>query len=123
MSLTITDAQKKQFNEEGYFLLENVFTPGDPDQGVLVPVKAGSLAVFQSLTMHKSGANVSKGTRKAYVIQYSAADLRHADTGELVDSKIALARGGVGVPIPGSLTFVPSRSLPSEGRAYKQNGG
>ena len=48
----------------------------DPDQGVLVPVKAGSMAVFQSLTMHKSGANGSPSTRKAYVIQFSAAGLR-----------------------------------------------
>ena len=66
----------------------------DPDQGVLVPVKAGSMAVFQSLTMHKSGANRSLGTRKAYVIQFSAAGLRMVETGELVESKIALARGG-----------------------------
>ena len=66
----------------------------DPDQGVPVPVRAGSLAVFQSLTMHKSGANVSKGPRKAYIVQYSAAGLRHAETGELIDNKIALARGG-----------------------------
>lgn len=67
----------------------------DPDQGVLVPVKAGSLAVFQSLTMHKSGANTSTGTRKAYIIQYSAAGLRHAETGEPIASEIRLARGGV----------------------------
>src|SRR5579862_4550050 len=31
----------------------------DPDQGIPVPVSAGSMAVFQSLTMHKSGVNVS----------------------------------------------------------------
>jgi ectoine hydroxylase-related dioxygenase (phytanoyl-CoA dioxygenase family) len=66
----------------------------DPDQGVLVPVRAGSMAVFQSLTMHKSGANTSQGPRKAYVIQYSQAGLRHAETGELIPSEIPLARGG-----------------------------
>lgn len=69
----------------------------DPDQGVPVPVKAGSLAVFQSLTMHKSGANVSSGTRKAYIVQFSSAGLRNAETGELIDNKIALARGGKAV--------------------------
>jgi len=69
----------------------------DPDQGVQVPVKAGSLAVFQSLTMHKSGANVSTGTRKAYIVQYSQAGLRDASTGELIANEIPLARGGAAV--------------------------
>lgn len=66
----------------------------DPDQGVRVPVKAGSMAVFQSLTMHKSGPNISPGPRKAYVIQYSHASLRNAKTGEVLTGKIPVARGG-----------------------------
>lgn len=66
----------------------------DPDQGVLVPVKAGSMAVFWSLTPHKSGANVSSGPRKAYVIQYSHAPLKSLRTGELLTDKIAIARNG-----------------------------
>lgn len=69
----------------------------DPDQGVQVPVKTGSMAVFHSLTMHKSGANVSPGPRNAYVIQYSKAGLRNAVTGELIPNEIALARGGQAV--------------------------
>lgn len=67
---------------------------GDPDQGVRVPVAAGSLAVFWSLTMHKSGPNVSDGPRKAYVIQYSQAGLRHAQTGEAIAGLLPIARGG-----------------------------
>ncbi len=66
----------------------------DPDQGVLAPAKAGSMIAFQSLTMHKSGANVSAGPRKAYVIQYCKTGLRHAVTGELIATGIPLARGG-----------------------------
>jgi len=66
----------------------------DPDQGVFVPVSAGSMAAFQSLTMHKSGINRSTGIRKAYVIQYSKAGLRNLRAGELVTDKIAVARGG-----------------------------
>jgi ectoine hydroxylase-related dioxygenase (phytanoyl-CoA dioxygenase family) len=66
----------------------------DPNQGVMVPVKAGSMAVFQSLTFHKSGVNRSKGVRKAYIIQYSHAGLRSAITGELVNNKIPLTRDG-----------------------------
>ena len=66
----------------------------DPDQGVKVPVKAGSMAVFQSLTMHKSGPNVSAGPRKAYVIQYSHAGLKNARTGEVLTGKVPVARAG-----------------------------
>lgn len=66
----------------------------DPDQGVPVPVRGGSMAAFQSLTMHKSGINRSSGIRKAYVIQYSKAGLRNALTGESVGEKIPIARGG-----------------------------
>jgi ectoine hydroxylase-related dioxygenase (phytanoyl-CoA dioxygenase family) len=69
----------------------------DPDQGVVVPVPAGSMAVFQSLTMHKSGVNRSQGMRKAYVIQYCRAGTRNALTGELVPDKIPVARDGVGL--------------------------
>jgi ectoine hydroxylase-related dioxygenase (phytanoyl-CoA dioxygenase family) len=67
----------------------------DPDQGVLVPVKAGSLAVFWSLTMHKSGANLSSGPRKAFVIQYAHAGVKNAVTGEQIPDLIPLARNGV----------------------------
>jgi phytanoyl-CoA hydroxylase len=66
----------------------------DPNQGVQVPVKGGSMAVFYSLTMHKSGVNRSKGPRKAYVIQYSEAGLKNAHTGEVLTGKIPLARAG-----------------------------
>lgn len=67
----------------------------DPDQGVPVPVKAGSMAVFQSLTMHKSGVNLSAGVRKAYILQYSSAGLRNAKTLELIPDRIPVARKGV----------------------------
>ena len=66
----------------------------DLDQGVLVPVGAGSMAVFWSLTMHKSGPNLSRGERKAFVIQYAHAGLRSAVTGELVPGLMPLARDG-----------------------------
>ncbi len=71
----------------------------DPDQGVAVPVKAGSLAVFYSLTMHKSGVNRSSGSRKAYILQYSHANLKNLKTGEILTGNIPLAREGVAVGI------------------------
>src|SRR5262249_9579590 len=66
----------------------------DPDQGILVPVRAGSMAVFTSLTFHKSGVNRSQGMRRAYVIQYSCAGLKNAKTGEVFQNKIPVARNG-----------------------------
>lgn len=66
----------------------------DPNQGVRVPVSTGSLAVFWSLTMHKSGPNVSDGPRKAYVIQYAHAGLRNAVTGEAITGLLPIARNG-----------------------------
>ncbi len=69
-------------------------SPDDPDQGVLVPVKRGSLAVFLSLTPHKSGPNLSNGARYAYVIQYCKAGLRRLPASELIAGLIPVARGG-----------------------------
>lgn len=66
----------------------------DPDQGVPVPVKGGSMAVFWSLTMHKSGANVSKGARKAFVIQYAPQGLRKVNEPEPIPDMLPVARGG-----------------------------
>jgi len=69
----------------------------DPDQGVLAPIRAGSLICFWSLTMHKSGSNRSKGVRKAYVIQYSAYPLHRVADGGLIEVEIPVLRDGVGV--------------------------
>ena len=65
-----------------------------PDQGVHVPVSSGSMVVMYSLLPHKSGPNLSKGSRNAFVIQYCAAGTRHAVTGKLLEDRIPVARGG-----------------------------
>ena len=36
-----------------------------------LPVKAGSVAVFSSLTPHRTGPNLTDGIRKAYILQYA----------------------------------------------------
>jgi len=41
------------------------------DPGVPAIMKAGSIAVFSSLTFHRSGANNTRNMRQAYAIQYS----------------------------------------------------
>ncbi len=83
-------------------LVDHVYSPigkvchslDDPDQGVPVPLHAGSIAAFQSLTMHKSGVNHSSGVRKAYIVQYSHSGLKDAQTGEIFQDKIPVARNG-----------------------------
>ncbi len=72
----------------------------DPDQGVPVPIPAGSMIAMQSLTFHKSGINRSEGMRKAYVVQYSVAGLRDARTGEILPDKRPVARHGL--PVAGN---------------------
>jgi len=36
-----------------------------------VPVRAGSIVVFSSLTPHRTGPNSSDGVRKSYILQYA----------------------------------------------------
>ena len=65
----------------------------DPNQGIPVPVPAGSIVAFWSLTMHKSGVNVSQGCRKAYIVQLAQAGLTSLRTGEPVPNLLPIARG------------------------------
>lgn len=43
----------------------------DPDGAVAVPVRAGSIVVFTSLTPHATGRNTTGDLRKAYILQYA----------------------------------------------------
>ncbi len=43
----------------------------DPEDARPLPLQAGSVAVFSSLTPHRTGANLSDGVRKAYILQYA----------------------------------------------------
>jgi ectoine hydroxylase-related dioxygenase (phytanoyl-CoA dioxygenase family) len=42
-----------------------------PADAVALPVKAGSIAVFSSLTPHRTGPNLTTDVRKAYILQYA----------------------------------------------------
>ncbi|MFP6663568.1 MAG: phytanoyl-CoA dioxygenase family protein [Deltaproteobacteria bacterium] len=42
-----------------------------PEGAIPVPVRAGSVVVFSSLTPHRTGPNTSEGTRKSYILQYA----------------------------------------------------
>jgi phytanoyl-CoA hydroxylase len=71
----------------------------DPADAVAVPVSAGSIAVFSSLTPHSTGPNRTDAVRKAYIVQY--------------------APDGAEVVPPGSRG--PARRIPAahEGRQYE----
>jgi phytanoyl-CoA hydroxylase len=43
----------------------------DHPQAQVLPVAAGSIAVFSSLTPHRTGPNLTGDTRKSYILQYA----------------------------------------------------
>lgn len=43
----------------------------DHPQAQVLPVTAGSIAVFSSLTPHRTGPNLTATTRKSYILQYA----------------------------------------------------
>ena len=45
--------------------------PLDSSDSVVLPLKAGSIAVFSSLTPHRTGPNLNNNIRKAYILQYA----------------------------------------------------
>ena len=45
--------------------------PLDSSESITLPLKAGSIAVFSSLTPHRTGPNLNKDIRKAYILQYA----------------------------------------------------
>jgi phytanoyl-CoA hydroxylase len=57
---------KHRASEAGYFCRED-----DGPGAMPVPVRAGSIVVFSSLTPHRTGPNLTKGVRKTYILQYA----------------------------------------------------
>ena len=43
----------------------------EPREAEPLPVRAGSIAVFSSLTPHRTGPNRSDGVRKSYIVQFA----------------------------------------------------
>lgn len=64
------------------------------DDGVAVPVKKGSVLVFSSLVMHRSGPNTTDRPRRAWILQYCPAHARHGRTDELLDDRLLVAVDG-----------------------------
>lgn len=71
------------------------------EPGHLVEAPAGSIAVFWSTTLHRSGANATDRPRRAYLPQYSRAPIRRADGSVwslavpfVADGEVVHQRGG-----------------------------
>ena len=45
--------------------------PLNDKDAIPLPLKSGSIAVFSSLTPHRTGPNTSQGVRKSYILQYA----------------------------------------------------
>ena len=66
-----------------------------PDvDGVSVPVTRGSVLVFSSLLMHRSGPNTTDRPRRAWILQYCSATAKSALSGKVLDDRLLLADDG-----------------------------
>jgi len=70
------------------------------EQGVAAPVAKGSVLVFSSLLLHRSGPNSTERSRRAWIIQYCPAHARSALSGNLLDDRLLVAADGVWLEEP-----------------------
>jgi phytanoyl-CoA hydroxylase len=88
---------RRHHNTDGPF---RVGHDGPDADGVPVPVTKGSVLVFSSLLMHRSGPNVTDRPRRAWIIQYCGAATRSALSGNLLDDRLLCARAGAWLDEP-----------------------
>lgn len=78
--------------------LEAVF---DDESGAIpVEVKAGQVACFSSLTLHRSGPNTSQTLRRGFVPQYHVPGVVREETGEPFGDQWPVLRDGKRVDVP-----------------------
>jgi ectoine hydroxylase-related dioxygenase (phytanoyl-CoA dioxygenase family) len=82
------------------------------DPGIPVIAPAGSLVVFSSTLLHRSGENRSAEPRRAYIVQYSAEPIYNPD-GAVRHFADPVLRAGqpVGPPSPEALIGAPAMPL------------
>ena len=73
------------------------YTGDEP--GVRIDVKAGSIAAFSSTSLHRSTANTTANSRRAYLAQYSLEPIV-GQTGELWGMAVPFVQGGANVYDP-----------------------
>jgi len=69
---------------------------------VVAPIRRGCALIFNSLTLHHSGPNLTDTQRRAWILQYCDAAARHGNTGEALDDRVWVARAGEIVADPWS---------------------
>lgn len=73
---------------------------GPAGDGLAVPVPRGSVLVFSSLLMHRSGPNTTDRPRRAWIIQFCSAAARSALSGKVLDDRLLVADGGAWLDEP-----------------------
>ena len=63
-------------------------------------MKRGSVLVFSSLIMHRSGPNVTDRHRRAWIIQFCPAHARSALSNKLLDDRLQVADNGAWLDTP-----------------------
>jgi phytanoyl-CoA hydroxylase len=72
-----------------------------PDvDGEAVPVARGSVLVFSSLLMHRSGPNITDRPRRSWILQYCSAAAASALSGRVLDDRLLLAADGAWLDEP-----------------------
>ncbi|MDE0589693.1 phytanoyl-CoA dioxygenase family protein [Halocynthiibacter sp. C4] len=67
------------------------------EPGTMVIAPAGSIALFSSMTFHRSGPNLTNNMRRVYLAQYSAEPIKKVNSDELWGQSIPFLRDGVNV--------------------------
>jgi len=73
----------------------------DGPEATPVPVRAGSIVVFSSLTPHRTGPNITKSVRKSYILQYAPDGARVVQSGARCDEpdrQFLVLKGGERLP-------------------------
>jgi ectoine hydroxylase-related dioxygenase (phytanoyl-CoA dioxygenase family) len=84
----------------GYCCLEDVEDVEDVEDAVPIELDAGSIAVFSSLTPHRTGPNTTQAVRKSYILQYAAdgAEFIREDAGpvrcDAMERQFFILKGG-----------------------------
>ena len=71
-----------------------------PETGEPVEQGRGGVLVFSSLTMHRTGPNLSSEPRRSWVIQFCPAHASNRDTGVQFDDRLLVAKDGVPLAEP-----------------------
>ena len=64
------------------------------ERGVPVELPRGGMGVFSSLTLHRSGPNLTDGVRKGYIVQFIPAHARSATSGADFSDRIWILKDG-----------------------------